>query len=119
MDGGRLPGQRHGRVGVPGDHLLGLLASLLAHQVDHPAPLLALRWLHDIEQGHAAAGSLGTPAGIAKRFFHLRAFVDDDQEDAPVGSARPFPHIPSPFSLPPPPPRPPLPPPPPPPPPSP
>ena len=79
---GGWPVSDDGGVGVPGDHLLGLLARLLAHQVDDRAPLLALRRLHDVEHGDPPARALGAPAGIAQRIAHLRAFVDDDQEDA-------------------------------------
>ena len=76
----------------PGDHLLGLLARFLAHQVDDRAPLLAFRRLHDVEHGHPATRALGAAAGVAQRVAHFRAFVDDDQEDALIGPAGLFAH---------------------------
>ena len=82
-----LAGQGGGRVGMPGDHILGLLAGFLAHQVDHGAPLLTFGRIHDVEHGDPPAGPLRPAAGISQRIAHFRALVDDDQEDPLLGPA--------------------------------
>jgi hypothetical protein len=99
IDRRRLASERGGGLGVAGDHGLGFLARLLPHQVDHRAPLLAFGRGHHIKHGDPAAGPLGPAAGVAERVGHLRAFVDDHEEDALAGPVRWLGHGSSPLFL--------------------